>query len=180
MIAYYFPPLGGIGSLRAVKFAEHLPEFGWEPTVLAPRLGTFFEDPELRFPEERVIRSRSIELSRTGKRMLNVAPGRWRFRGQGRRGEGIPAVGGASPSVPTRPSNRLVPRRRPSRPQSHQGGRLRRDLLDLRPDDRAHGRASVFTAHPDSRGSPSSAIPGPIRDRYGDWSDPSRPPQPAW
>src|SRR5262245_16020615 len=72
MIAYYFPPLGGIGSLRAMRFAEHLPEFGWEPTVVAPRLGTHHEDPELSFPEERVIRSRSLELSRLGKRALSI------------------------------------------------------------------------------------------------------------
>ena len=72
MIAYYFPPLGGIGSVRATRFAEHLPEFGWEAKVIAPRLGTHHEDPELRFPEEKVIRTRSIELSRTGKRLLSV------------------------------------------------------------------------------------------------------------
>jgi glycosyltransferase involved in cell wall biosynthesis len=75
MIAYYFPPLGGIGSLRAMKFAEHLPEFGWEPTVLAPRLGTHYEDRELTFPEERVLRSKSVELSRLGKRALRIEPG---------------------------------------------------------------------------------------------------------
>src|SRR4051794_15968312 len=72
MIAYYFPPLGGIGSLRASKFAQHLPEFGWEPTVIAPRLGTHYPDNEFSFPEERVIRTRSIELSRAGKRALRV------------------------------------------------------------------------------------------------------------
>jgi hypothetical protein len=72
MIAYYFPPLGGIGSLRAAEFAKHLREFGWEPTVIAPREGSFYEDRESGFPEEHVIRARSIELSRMGKRALGI------------------------------------------------------------------------------------------------------------
>ena len=70
MVNYYFPPLGGIGSLRALKFATYLPEFGWEPTVLAPRDGAYYRDPSLAFPEERVVRTRSLELSRLGKRAL--------------------------------------------------------------------------------------------------------------
>jgi glycosyltransferase involved in cell wall biosynthesis len=34
MIAYFFPPLGGAGSLRPLKLAKYLPEFGWKPIVL--------------------------------------------------------------------------------------------------------------------------------------------------
>ena len=34
MIAYYFPPLGGGGTLRTLKFVRYLPEFGWRPIVL--------------------------------------------------------------------------------------------------------------------------------------------------
>jgi glycosyltransferase involved in cell wall biosynthesis len=73
MVAYYFPPLGGIGSLRALKFATYLPELGWEVTVLAPRSGAYYRDPTLSFPEDRVIRTGSLELSRAGKAVL--APG---------------------------------------------------------------------------------------------------------
>jgi glycosyltransferase involved in cell wall biosynthesis len=72
LVAYYFPPLGGAGSLRVSGFATHLPEYGWEPTVLAPRNGAYHRDPSLRFPEDRVIRSASFELSRIGKRLLRV------------------------------------------------------------------------------------------------------------
>ena len=36
IVAYYFPPIGGIGSIRAASFAKFLREFGWEATVLAP------------------------------------------------------------------------------------------------------------------------------------------------
>jgi glycosyltransferase involved in cell wall biosynthesis len=33
-LAYYFPPLGGAGVQRAVKFARYLPEFGFEPVLV--------------------------------------------------------------------------------------------------------------------------------------------------
>lgn len=33
-VAYQFPPAGGIGVHRAVKFTKFLPEFGWETSVL--------------------------------------------------------------------------------------------------------------------------------------------------
>jgi glycosyltransferase involved in cell wall biosynthesis len=34
IIAYMFPPIGGIGVIRPVQFAKYLPQFGWEPTIL--------------------------------------------------------------------------------------------------------------------------------------------------
>lgn len=70
MVAYYFPPLGGIASLRALGFAEHLPEFGWEPVVLAPSNGAYLRDPSLAYRRDRVVRAWSPELSRAGKRIL--------------------------------------------------------------------------------------------------------------
>ena len=33
-ITYYFPPSGGSGVQRPVKFVKYLPRFGWQPTVL--------------------------------------------------------------------------------------------------------------------------------------------------
>lgn len=33
-IAYYFPPMGGSGVQRSLKFVRYLPEFGWQPVVL--------------------------------------------------------------------------------------------------------------------------------------------------
>ncbi|MCA8982509.1 MAG: glycosyltransferase [Planctomycetaceae bacterium] len=33
-VAYQFPPAGGIGVHRVVKFVKYLPEFGWESSVL--------------------------------------------------------------------------------------------------------------------------------------------------
>jgi len=37
VIAYYFPPLGGGGTLRTLKFVRYLPEFGWQPHLLTVR-----------------------------------------------------------------------------------------------------------------------------------------------
>lgn len=34
-IAYYFPPIGGSGTQRPVKFVKYLPEFGWQPYVIS-------------------------------------------------------------------------------------------------------------------------------------------------
>lgn len=37
IIVQDFPPLGGGGVLRTVKFAKYLPEFGWQPVILTLR-----------------------------------------------------------------------------------------------------------------------------------------------
>ena len=35
MIAYHFPPLAGSSGIqRTLRFVQHLPAFGWEPSVL--------------------------------------------------------------------------------------------------------------------------------------------------
>lgn len=34
IVAYTFPPRGGSGVQRTVKFAKYLPEFGWQPVIL--------------------------------------------------------------------------------------------------------------------------------------------------
>lgn len=34
VVAYYFPPLGGAGVQRVLKFVKYLPDFGWDPVVL--------------------------------------------------------------------------------------------------------------------------------------------------
>jgi len=36
VIAYYWPPSGGSGVQRWVKFAKYLPQEGWEPVIFAP------------------------------------------------------------------------------------------------------------------------------------------------
>lgn len=36
IITYYWPPSGGAGVQRWLNFVKYLPEFGWEPVVIAP------------------------------------------------------------------------------------------------------------------------------------------------
>ncbi|MEZ4735133.1 MAG: glycosyltransferase [Caldilineaceae bacterium] len=48
MIAHAFPPIGGIGALRAVKFAKYLPDFGWQPVILTvAQSDSFMKDASL-------------------------------------------------------------------------------------------------------------------------------------
>jgi hypothetical protein len=44
LIAYHFPPLrGGSGMQRTLRFAQHLPRFGWRPIVLSIHPGAYEE-----------------------------------------------------------------------------------------------------------------------------------------
>jgi glycosyltransferase involved in cell wall biosynthesis len=36
VIAYYFPPLGGVGVQRTLKYVRYLPLGGWQPIVITP------------------------------------------------------------------------------------------------------------------------------------------------
>jgi hypothetical protein len=37
IITYYWPPTGGSGVQRWLKFAKYLPEFNWEPIIYTPK-----------------------------------------------------------------------------------------------------------------------------------------------
>ena len=41
IITYYWPPAGGPGVQRLLKFAKYLPEFGWDPIILTVKKGNF-------------------------------------------------------------------------------------------------------------------------------------------
>ena len=41
IISYYFPPSGGPGVQRVLKFVKYLPAFGWNPIVLTVRDGDY-------------------------------------------------------------------------------------------------------------------------------------------
>lgn len=45
-IVYYFPPMGGSGVQRPLKFVKYLKKFGWNPIVVYPEPGmyTFFDE----------------------------------------------------------------------------------------------------------------------------------------
>jgi hypothetical protein len=60
----HFPPLVSAGSLRAWKLARHLPEFGWEPLVVAPPDICGFEEG---VPAPLSADFSGMEIHRTGK-----------------------------------------------------------------------------------------------------------------
>lgn len=41
ILTYYWPPAGGPGVQRVLKFAKYLPEFGWEPIILTVENGEY-------------------------------------------------------------------------------------------------------------------------------------------
>ena len=41
LITYYWPPSGGPGVQRILKFAKYLPDFGFQPLVLTVKYGEF-------------------------------------------------------------------------------------------------------------------------------------------
>lgn len=48
LIAYYFPPLGGAGVQRTLKYTKYLPQFGWQPVVLTSQAkAAALSDPTL-------------------------------------------------------------------------------------------------------------------------------------
>ncbi len=69
VVAYYFPPLGLSGVQRVAGFVRHLPEYGWQPTVITAKPGGYFaHDKSLWSPIEdagiRVIRTKSLDPTR--------------------------------------------------------------------------------------------------------------------
>ena len=41
IITYYWPPSGGPGVQRVLKFAKYLPQFGWDPVILTVKDGEY-------------------------------------------------------------------------------------------------------------------------------------------
>ena len=41
IVTYYWPPAGGPGVQRVLKFAKYLPQFGWEPIILTVENGNY-------------------------------------------------------------------------------------------------------------------------------------------
>lgn len=56
VITYYWPPSGGSGVQRWVKFAKYLPDFGWEPIIYTP------ENPELTSVDKTLLNEISPKL----------------------------------------------------------------------------------------------------------------------
>ncbi len=74
MIAFHFPPSGAVAAQRAHKFARYLPDFGWEPAVVARR-------PDPLQPGDESFSGKpaaSEELHPSeGSRLLGVLPKGW-------------------------------------------------------------------------------------------------------
>jgi glycosyltransferase involved in cell wall biosynthesis len=48
VITYFFPPVGGVGVQRTLKFVTYLPRWGWDAVVVTPRdPGYLLRDPSL-------------------------------------------------------------------------------------------------------------------------------------
>jgi glycosyltransferase involved in cell wall biosynthesis len=82
LIAYFYPPLGGVAVARTLGFVRHLPEAGWTPVVIAPQRSTYpLRDERLVADERRdveVHRALSPEpghLAKAARRALAVARG---------------------------------------------------------------------------------------------------------
>ena len=78
IISYYWPPTGGSGVQRWVKFAKYLPAEGWQPVIYTP------ENPEqlavdttleAEIPAEaEIIKTRITEPYELYKKFLRRAP----------------------------------------------------------------------------------------------------------
>jgi glycosyltransferase involved in cell wall biosynthesis len=73
LVAYYYPPLGGVGSQRALSFARHLPALGHDVVVVTPKRGAYGLDASLpnddALPGVRVVRTNSFEPAVLARRM---------------------------------------------------------------------------------------------------------------
>jgi glycosyltransferase involved in cell wall biosynthesis len=84
VVSYFFPPAGGVGVQRTLSFVQHLPDVGWEPSVVAPRGAAYrVVDPdqlERLDPRLEVTRAQSVEpagiraLARAGLSRLRGRP----------------------------------------------------------------------------------------------------------
>ncbi|MGE8555944.1 MAG: glycosyl transferase family 1 [Chryseobacterium jejuense] len=61
IITYYWPPAGGPGVQRWLKFAKYLPDFGWKPVIYTP------ENPSYPLMDETLMKDvpENIEIVRT-------------------------------------------------------------------------------------------------------------------
>ena len=62
VITYYWPPSGGPGVQRILKFCKYFPEFGWEPIVLTVNNGDY---PNLDYSMEQEVEDLNIRVIKT-------------------------------------------------------------------------------------------------------------------
>lgn len=64
IITYYWPPAGGSGVQRWLKFAKYLPEYGWEPIIYTP------ENPEVNSTDNELCNEVSPSLKVIRRKIL--------------------------------------------------------------------------------------------------------------
>ncbi len=67
ILSYYWPPLGGPGAIRPVKFAKYLPGFGYEPVVITRKEIAYHSYDELLIKEvekTKVLRTETLDPAR--------------------------------------------------------------------------------------------------------------------
>ncbi len=76
IISYYWPPAGGPGVQRVLKFVKYLPEFGWQPFVLTVADGDYPAwDPSLTVdiqPDLPVYKTRALEPFRFYRKVAGL------------------------------------------------------------------------------------------------------------
>lgn len=76
IITYYWPPAGGPGVQRVLKFAKYLPEFGWQPVILTVQKGEYPAYDESLLEDIpagcRVYRTRSLEPGQAYKKFTGM------------------------------------------------------------------------------------------------------------
>lgn len=79
IITYYWPPSGGAGVQRWLKFSKYLPEFGWQPIIYTPENPEAPVEDQSLFndidPETEVIKKPIWEPYQLYKRFLGSQPG---------------------------------------------------------------------------------------------------------
>lgn len=79
IITYYFPPSGGPGVQRVLKFVKYLPEFGWQPVVLTVTDADYPARDESLLDEipssVHVYRSKIFEPYRLYRKLTGKPPG---------------------------------------------------------------------------------------------------------
>ena len=79
IITYYWPPSGGPGVQRVLKFAKYLSDFGWEPVILTVENGEYpaiDETLSAEIPENCVVyKTKSAELSALYKKFTGMKTG---------------------------------------------------------------------------------------------------------
>lgn len=78
IVSYYFPPSGGPGVQRVLKFVKYLPDFGWRPVVLTVESGDYPARDESLLDEipgkVAVYRTKIIEPYRMYRRLTGKPP----------------------------------------------------------------------------------------------------------